>query len=104
MNEFEISGPAALAVAALQRRGYLGFALLSDPMTGHLVLFRSQASGCECVALGIVATAGGPHELAELPALHIADDATPTQAIEAATAELRLMTQDLQRMTRRKIN
>ncbi|HET7675208.1 MAG TPA: hypothetical protein VFL54_06765 [Gammaproteobacteria bacterium] len=88
----EISAAAALEVSALQRRGYRGVALLSDPLTGQLALFRAHATGCDCLAACPVLQPGAPAGVTELPDLMIELDATPAEAFKAAAAEIKRLT------------
>lgn len=97
MQPFGISAPAALAVSALQASGYVGPALLSDPCTGHLVLFLAEPWGCHCLGVAPIPHDDGAHDLVELPGLTIAPGVTPADAFRAADAELR-------RLNRHKVN
>lgn len=88
----EISAHAALEVSRAQRRGYRGIALLSDPRTGQLVLFRTKTTGCECLGVCPILDTDAPAGVMELPELVVELDATPAEAFKAAAAEIKRLT------------
>lgn len=89
---YEISIDAARAVQSTQRKGYRGIALLSDPPTGQLVLFRVQATGCDSLGTAPILDTDAPAGVMELPDLVVEPETTPADAFRAAEAEIRRLT------------
>jgi hypothetical protein len=85
----EISAAAALDVAALQRNGYRGVALVSDPLAGCMVLFRADDDGCQPFGTAAMPITAEAHTLLPLASLVIPLGVTPEQAFQIAEREIR---------------
>src|SRR3546814_15577543 len=85
----EVTAMAALDVAELQRGGYRGVALVSDPHAGCMVLFRADEDGCQPFGTASIPVTTEPHTLLMLASLVIPLGTTPEQAFQLAEREIR---------------
>lgn len=87
----EISADAAREVQRLHRSGYRGAALLRDPATHNMLVFRVAEGGC--ASLGTAPFKPEPglddsHTLVCLPGLQFDEGATPNEVFVAVEREI----------------
>lgn len=92
--ENAVTARAAIMVLDLVDGGYRGLALLRDPGTRNMLVFRAHDDGVTCLAFTDFvpdADVDASITLVPLPRLQIADGTPPTQVFQAVEAELRRM-------------